>query len=112
VDRSILLEKMTSYGIKAPVFDSLLSDRKQYVCITRGTESIRSATKSTVLGVAQGGCNSSLLFTLLINDLPNSIKNSLTVMFADDTNIVISGPVDQFFNTITKIEDDLTSNLN
>jgi len=109
VDRAVLLSKMARYGINVKVIEALISDRRQFVYMNSNGTSCCSNTKLTKLGVAQGSCISCLFFTLLINDLPNHVKNSMTVMFADDTSLVISGKPEELFSIICKLEDDLSS---
>lgn len=45
----------------------------------------------------------------MINDLPLYIKNSLTIMFADDSNLVIRGKPDKINEIIKLLEDDLNN---
>ena len=45
---------------------------------------------STELGVPQGGILSCILFALLINDLPIHLTDTFVILFADDTNFVVT----------------------
>jgi len=40
-----------------------------------------------ISGLAQGGCLSGILFSIMINDLPTAIKHSHPCLYADDTQI-------------------------
>jgi hypothetical protein len=50
-----------------------------------------STTRELEHVVTQGSVRSPILFVLYINDLPLSITGSKTVLFVDDTNILVSG---------------------
>ncbi|ODM91067.1 RNA-directed DNA polymerase from mobile element jockey [Orchesella cincta] len=91
VNRRILLHKMKWYGINCPILESLLKNRKQFVSCNYNNQNCKSNTKETELGVVQGSSISALFFSLMINDLPLSLKNTITYMFADDSNILIAG---------------------
>lgn len=65
----------------------------------------------TTAGIPQGASTSSLLFLIMINDLPGAIKNSLTIIFADDTQIIISGHINAITVIITHLQNDL-ENIN
>ena len=88
VNHKILLKKLANYGIRGEMkdwFASYLSNREQFVSIL-GFES-----KTTIMehGVPQGSVLGPLLFFIYKNDLHNSIRNSSTYHFADDTNLLI-----------------------
>ncbi len=66
---------------------SYLSDRSQQ-CQVNGK---LSTLKYLKYGVPQGSILGPLLFLIYINDLPNCLQHSTARMFADDTNITVSG---------------------
>ena len=90
VDHTILLQKLNHIGIRGVAYDWLanyLTNRKQYV-LYNGTE---SSVKQIVCGVPQGAILAPLLFLLYINDLANVSNMVKLVLFADDTNLYMSG---------------------
>ena len=90
VDHGILLKKLELYGVKDTAlkwFDSYLTNRLQYVTYNN----IKSDKEKVKCGVPQGSILGPLLFLLYINDLTTVSTTSLSVLFADDTNIFMSG---------------------
>ncbi|ODM87743.1 putative RNA-directed DNA polymerase from transposon BS [Orchesella cincta] len=108
VNRRILLHKMKWYGINCPILESLLKNRKQFVSCNYNNQYCKSNTKETELGVVQGSSISALFFSLMINDLPLSLKNTITYMFADDSNILIAGKPSEINEVIALLEADLS----
>jgi hypothetical protein len=106
-DRDILAMKLGWYKIEAKLLQALMNGRGQFVCCECNGEKRSSATKFTTLGVVQGSCLSCILFALLINDLPLQVKNSVTIMFADDSSLIISGLPQDIKSVIQKLEYDL-----
>ncbi|MFZ2538156.1 MAG: reverse transcriptase family protein, partial [Oscillospiraceae bacterium] len=90
VDHCIMLRKLQHYGIRGiPLewFNSYLSNRKQCVVVDK-TESEFVLIKC---GVPQGSILGPILFLIYINDLNYASKLLQTIMFADDTNLFLTG---------------------
>ena len=93
LDHDILLNKLNSYGIRGTaltLLKSYLTNRKQYVMYN----DVPSETMDVKFGVPQGSILGPLLFLLYMNDIVNCFSDSEVkfVLYADDTNIFISGP--------------------
>ena len=90
IDHTKLLEKMEHYGIRGTCYDllnSYLEKREQFVDF-QGTHSEKLSIE---YGVPQGSVLGPLLFLVYINDIVNCSSKGHFVLFADDTNIFISG---------------------
>jgi hypothetical protein len=107
--KEVLCHKLSWYGVETELIESFLTDRSQYVCLCSKEGSNISDTLSTNLGCPQGLCLSCLLFLIIMNDLPYHLKNSLSILFADDTGLVISGKIEMIDEIIKKVECDLNN---
>ena len=90
VDHAILLDKMFIYGVRTIAlewFKDYLTGRSQYVTYN-GFKSNNSEIKR---GVPQGSIPRPLLFLLYINDLASVSEACFSILFADDSNMFISG---------------------
>ncbi len=90
IDHKILADKLKFYGIRGVVlkwFESYLSNRKQFVSFN-GTI---SEEMTIMCSVPQGSILGPLLFLLYINDLALTCDKRMAVLFADDTNLFITG---------------------
>ena len=94
LNHKVLLSKLNYYGIRGVAnlwFESYLLHRKQCVEVNSVKQGIYvSTTREIEHSVPQGMILGPILFSLYINDLPLNIMGSKIVLFADDTNILVS----------------------
>ena len=86
LSHSILLDKLRFYGINEMAYNLMknyLENRKQFVQF----DSYSSKMKSVDKGVPQGSILGPLLFSIYINDIPNSSNLLIFLMYADDTTL-------------------------
>ena len=86
LDHNILLEKLDYYGIRdvsLKLFESYLSNRKQYVEF----DGINSDLREINTGVPQGSILGPLLFIIYINDLNTVSALFKFIIYADDTSL-------------------------
>lgn len=90
VNHAILIKKLSHYGVRGVALDwlvSYLNNRTQYVTYNGSN----STSLRVVCGVPQGSILGPLLFLLYINDIVKVSSVMKLILFADDTNVYLSG---------------------
>ena len=91
INHEFLLYKLEAYGVRGVCLDwftSYLSKRSQCVSINGKV----SKPLLSDCGVPQGSILGPLLFIIYVYDFPNSCKNIIPFLFADDANCVYARP--------------------
>ena len=84
VNHQILVNKLDKYGIKGVAntwINNYFTNHKQLVSFNNNISSAKKVPQGSIFGP--------LLFLLHFNDIVNMSNNMFTILFADDTNVVI-----------------------
>ena len=104
VSHPILLDKLLKLNIDPFWFNDYLKDRTQSV---RFNNTI-SSKKFITYGVPQGSILGPLLFNIYANDISDYIKDCVIVQYADDTQLLHTGNIDNLQGLIDDAQNTLT----
>ena len=108
VDHQRLLRKLALYGVNTDWFAAYLAGHTQQVGVSCGDGGpILSGTRPNPIGVYQGGSLSCLLYSIYALDMCLHVDEQI-VQFADDTQLIISGPKNHLPRMIEAIESTLS----
>ena len=103
VSHRILLTKCSDMNIDQFWFENYLSDRIQSVKL----DSMVSSPREVKYGVPQGSILGPILFLIYINDMSKILKEYILVQYADDTQIILSGKMQDLPDLVTRAEKSL-----
>ncbi len=112
VQHDILLNKLDIYGIRGIANDwvrSYLNCRNQFVVV----DGSKSSSRDITCGVPQGSILGPLLFLIYVNDMWRAAPDCSIKLFADDTNLFMSGKNLQLLgDKVNKVLDNIIDWIN
>lgn len=103
VNHTVLLDKCTKLNIDSFWLESYLTSRTQSVRLNKTI-----SPKSNInYGVPQGSMLGPILFNIFVNDLCDYVKDCILIQYADDTQFLHTGNVNDLGCLITKTEQTL-----
>ena len=110
INHELLLQKLRLHGIETSWFAAYLHGHTQSVSLKDGSgRGVLSRPLSNTLGVFQGSALGPLLFTVFSNNLSLYAGDAVVFQYADDTQVLVSGPARDLGALISRMEVSLAS---
>ena len=110
INHEILIQKLRLHGVETSWFAAYLHGHTQSVSLYDGSKSkVLSRPLPNNMGVFQGSALGPLLFTVFSNDLSLYAGDAVSFQYADDTQILVSGPRNDLSGLISRMEVSLAS---
>ena len=110
ISHSKLISKLQLHCIDTTWFENYLSGHTQSVSFYNSSNTNQlSAQRPINQGVFQGSSLGPLLFTIFANDLCLHTADESVIQYADDTQILVSGPKSSLSDLVARLESSLTS---
>ena len=105
IDHGKLLEKLQLLGVDTTWFQNYLKGHTQSVSITGSDGHISTSSRLAInQGVFQGSSLGPVLFCAFVNDLSLHAGGAQVVQYADDTQVIVSGPKSEIPRLISRLE--------
>ena len=109
ISHAKLLEKLQLLGVDPNWFRNYLNNHTQSVSITGSDGRIRTSSRLSISqGVFQGSSLGPVLFCAFANDLSLYAGDAQVVQYADDTQVIVSGPKSDISNLVSRLEHSLS----
>ena len=110
IDHELLIKKLEMHGIETSWFAAYLQGHTQSVSLNDGSRrGVLSQPLPNTMGVFQGSALGPLLFTVFSNDLSLYAGDASVFQYADDTQVLVSGPRGDLRGLIARMEASLSS---
>ena len=110
INHELLLSKLAMHGIETSWFAAYLQGHTQSVSLKDGSGNrVLSRPLPNTMGIFQGSALGPLLFTVFSNDLSLFSGDAAVFQYADDTQLLVSGPQNELGELVSRMEVSLAS---